>query len=254
MAQCTQDKLDVIPFKASSASASRLTEIDRLPQDSSFVKLIEVNSKIANILYANLRKLGNDKARDKQTENVRRLLSKRDLSQGEFGILVKELGFKNEREFVMLTKEVFIRRLELNERYGSINSIDKELIKKSYDKVKKNKKDSPIYTLGEGGFCVECPFNNCDECTASSGGGSGVITDPRVNTEEGGGGIECRNACQVIKINSIAKAEYLLIGELTIACGTAAVGVAELATCFGPLGTATGGVCSLRSISLWKLP
>jgi hypothetical protein len=242
--QCsTNDEEAISPVALSSNDVNHITQstsysAENLAADTSFIELVRVNKKVVGILDHKLKTLGNKQAREQQSKKIAAIHNQKDITNADFLILVHELGFKNIKEFAELLSETYKRNEELKLKGIDLGSLNKEVYSKAY----KAAADKLDFGVASYDVCVECPFNNCNECWGSGGlGGDDQLEQPGGGS---GGTVNCQTACANIRNSAKANAEYELMAEWSIACPTFSIGVAKGMSCLGPLGAATGFVCT----------
>ncbi len=235
--QCTSDR----PISPNVKPAVLITSAEQLAADTSFIEEVKINRRITKILFNQLRLLGNNEARRQQSATITRLLNERG-KVNHAKELAEQFGFANENDFNQSTYSLFKRRIELDNHYQNFDKLDRSVLQEAYSQAIAKLELSRPQT-NDFGICAECPFNNCSECFGERGGGQGGCLSC-VDAPGGGGGTNCRNACNSIRISSRNVAELTIVAELSLACPGVTIEVTELALCLGPVAAGAGGTCT----------
>lgn len=235
LSQCTSDK----PTDSGVKPKLLIVSAKQLAADTSFIAAVKINRRVAKLLFNKLRVLGSNKARQQQSAEIIRLL-KESGTANHAKELAEQFGFTDENDFKKTTYYLFKKQIELATRYQNFGTLDKSVMKESYAQVLSTIQDSPTVN-SIGIVCVECPFNNCNECCSDcvatpepGDGGAGYGDD----------GPSCKDACNNIRISSRNVAELQLIAEISLVCPGVTIEITELALCLGPLGAGVAGTCT----------
>ena len=237
--QCSSDKLDTKPVVMISSAK-------QLASDTSFVVSVQMNRKVAHTLFERMRYLGSNAARKKQASRVAQLINDAE-THNNASALSKEFGFVNEHEAQDAMLVIFTKRAELENRYSNYKSVGSALLEEAYRLVVSKQSDVTSSKVAcVTCACVSCPFNNCAECGPGQqpDDPNGDPNDP--NDPSGGSGSSpCTTACQNIRVQSEARAQYTLWAAISLACPGAAWEMGTIGMCLGgPLGAGAGGTCT----------
>jgi hypothetical protein len=174
-----------------SEAGSAIISAQQLAADPSFVEMVKTKLTIEGILYRKLRAAHSDEVRRQQIEAIAVLL--KQPTQASVLSAVQKMGFENATQFVELTSGLMKKSYEVQQRFKGYNKLLttaqlaeayqlsvplQGLMYTSYlvqEETRWGKKTAAGRTAdyGQGQFCPDCHYNNCDECDGGGGGGGG---------------------------------------------------------------------------------
>jgi len=220
--------LPALPFSCTKEKTPELTPssvtAQQLAADASFVRMVEANTQLTGILYGKLRGLGADEARREMMTRVRGLLG--NPTNANVLRAMQGMGFETPAQFAALTNELLRSSHEVEERFGEYRKrTDGKVLDEAYRlSLRLGNATLTQYWFrakaaqrspGQGTFCPECHFNNCDDC--NSGGGSSEA---------------CLNNCLAQKEIALLHANTLLIDDMFRYCGGWGSALQYLEACF----------------------
>lgn len=234
LTQCKNDR----PIDANAKPTVLITSAKQLAADTSFIAAVKMNRRVTQLLFNHLRSLGSDGVRQKQSAKIIQLL-KKSATINCVQELSEQFGFANKSDFSNSIYFLFMKKVELNSRYHNFSTLDKSIYSKSYNQVVAELPDSPA-APSIGVVCVECHFNNCNECCDD------CVATPEPGDGGGGDdGANCKNACQSARLSARNLAELECLGELGLACSQTFASVQEYLINKGQCEVAPlGGICA----------
>jgi len=212
-----------------------LLSAKQLAADTSFVKMVEANTQLTGILYGRLRDMHTDKERGELQVRVESLLKQK--TNASVLQAIKEMGFTSPAQFTALTSELSVRAHQVQARFGDyskrtgqtslVEAYQLSVPLKSIAEAQFWNKNGSLssgkrqnQTLGLGGVCPNCHYNNCNDCGGDGGGGGG-IDFPDIGGEDpnSGGSSACQSNCSRQRDIAISDARTYLDNDIRQSCG-----------------------------------